>query len=242
MPERRSEPRPGAPDRRSFPRPPLWLNLAVLFLGIAGVLFARYHRERVSDRFENVIAEDARTPADVRKVKTELAEMDLTRDQLQRELEARLKHVAGLKSEGFYLSIDSKEQKFRFYYGDTILREGHVVAGESRKVQSRDGRTWTFVPLKGAFHVEGKAVGYDWQVPEWLYAMRGERVPQYRPVVSNGLGRYVLFLPHGYVIHTPPSEDSPLQGAKPGSFLVSESDLAPIWSRIERGRTMVYVY
>lgn len=242
MPERRSDSRPHAPERRSFPRPPLWLNLAVLLLGIAGVLFARFHRDRVSTRFADVIAEESSTPADVRKTKAELAEMDLTRDQLQRELEGRLKHLSGLESEEFYLSIDTKERMFRFYYGDRVLREGQVVVGESRKIERADGRTWTFLPLKGAFRVEGKAAGYDWQVPEWMYAMRGEPAPAHRPAIPNGLGRYVLFLPHGYVIHTQPSGDSPLQGPKPGSFLVSESDLTAIWSRIERGKTMVYIY
>src|SRR5262245_49259972 len=104
MPERRNEDRPGAPERRSFPRPPLWLNLLLPLLGIGGVLYARHHRAQVSKEFAAVIAEEARTPADVRKVKEELSEMDLTRDQLKKELEGRSKFVTSLKSEDFYLS------------------------------------------------------------------------------------------------------------------------------------------
>ena len=241
MPERRTHDRLGGPERRSFPRPPLWLNLLLLLLGIAGVAFARYHREKVSTRYVDVINEDARTPADVRQIKNELAEMDLTRDQLQKELDGRMKMMAGLKSEDFYLSIDTKARKFRFYYGNTILREGDVAIGES-KTLTAGGRTWTFVPVKGSFPVEGKVVGHDWEVPEWAYAMSGQPVPDSRPTIPNGLGKYVLFLPNGYVIHSPPSEDSPLKGAKPGSFMVQESDLAAIWSRIHKGKTQVYIY
>lgn len=241
MSDRRHGARPDSPDRRSFPRPPLWLNLLLLLLGIAAVLYARYHRETVSKRFAHVIAQEARTPDDLRKLKNELAEMDVSREQLERELQGRLELVSSLKSEEFYLSIDTEERKLRFYYGDKILRESPVTIGEHRTVKAGD-RTWTFVPLKGSFPVEAKVVGHEWQVPEWIYAMNGQPVPPQRPTIANGLGKYVVFLPNGYVIHTQPSEDSPLKGPKPGSFLVPEEDLRAIWPRIHRRKTQVYIY
>ena len=241
MPERRNEGRPGAADRRSFPRPPLWLNLLLLLLGIGGVLYARYHREQVSKQFAHVIAEEARTPADVRKLKEEVAEMDLSREQLRKELEGRMKMVAGLKSEEFYLSVDTKGRKLRFYYGDTVLREADLTLGETRTITTPQ-KSWTFVPVKGAFPVEAKIVGHAWRVPEWVYAMNNQPVPAERPVIENGLGKYVLFLPNGYVIHTQPSADSPLQTVKPGSYMVAEDALAAIWPRIHTGKTQVYIF
>jgi hypothetical protein len=241
MPERRHHGRPGASDRRSFPRPPLWLNLLLLLLGIGGVLYARYHRDQVSDRFAHVIAEEARTPADVRKLKENVAEMDLSREQLKKELEGRMKFAASLKSEEFYLSIDTKARKLRFYYGDTVLREADVVLGESRTFTT-PGKQWTFVPLKGAFPVEAKIVSPAWRVPEWAYLLNNQPIPAERPTIPNGLGKYVISLPNGYVIHTPPSADSPLKGAKPGSYMVTEDVLAAIWPRIHKGKTHVYIY
>jgi hypothetical protein len=207
--------------------------LLLLLVGIGGVFLVRQHRERVSKRFEHVIAAEERTPVDVSKIKHELSEMDLTREALQKELDGRLKLVTGLKSEDFYLSIDTAKRKFRFYYGDTVLREGDVQIGDSKTIE-HNGEKWTFVPLKGAFPVEGKAVDYAWQVPKWL-SPNGETIP-------GGLGKYVLFLPNGYVIHSPPPESSPLKGAKPGSFMVSEDDLRAIWERIQRGKTQVYIF
>lgn len=241
MPERRDSDRPNAPDRRSFPRPPLWLNLLLLILGIAGVLFARQHRDRVSRQFLHVINEEARTPADVRKLKQELAEMDLNRDQLQRELEGRAKFVASLKSENFYLSVDTKAKKLRFYYGDSMLRDADITIGEAKTI-SVPGKQWTFVPLKGSFPIDGKLVDHAWRVPEWVYAMKNEPIPAERPVIPNGLGKYVLTLPNGYVIHTQPSTESPLQGPKPGSFLVAEDVMRAIWPRITAGQTSVYIF
>jgi len=241
MPERRHHDRPDSSDRRSFPRPPLWLNLLLVLLGVGGILYARYHREQVSSRFAHVIAEEARTPADVKKLKEEVAEMDLSREQLRKELDGRARFLASLESENFYLSIDTKARKIRFYYGDTILREDDVQIGESRTVTSGD-KTWTFIPLKGAFPVEAKLVSYAWPVPDWVYAMRNEPVPAQKAVVPEGLGQYVIFLSNGYAIHTQPAAGSPLQGPKPGSYMVSEDMLRAIWPRVNKGRTQVYIY
>jgi hypothetical protein len=205
------------------------------------VLGARHHREVVSRTFAHVIAEEALTPADVRAAKEQLAEMDLTRGTLEKELEGRMKFVSSLKSENFYLSIDTRARKLRFLYGDTVLREADITIGESRNVATAD-KSWTFVPVKGAFTVDGKAVQHPWRIPEWLYAMRGEPVPAERPTIAGALGRYVLFIGNGYVIHSPPSADSPLQGAKPGSYMVPEDVLAAIWPRIQSGKTQVYIF
>ncbi len=241
MSDRRTHQRPDAPDRRSFPRPPLWLNLAILILGVAVLLYGRHHRRQVSTEFADVLTAQARTPADVKKVKEELAEMDLTRDALRRELDSRMKFVGSLKSENFYLSVDTADRKLRFYYGDTILREADLVIGESKTVKSGE-KSWTFIPLKGAFAIEAKLVNHAWRVPEWVYAMNGQPIPPERPSVPNGLGAYVLFLPDGYAIHTPPSEQSPLKGAKPGSYMVSEDFMRAVWPRIHSGKTQVYIY
>lgn len=241
MPERRSHNRPQASDRRSFPRPPLWLNLLLLLLGVGGVLFARYHREQVSEQFADVLTAEARTPADAKKLKEELAELDLTRGALERELASRMKFVNSLKSENFYLSVDTQRRKLRFYYGDTVLREAELAIGESKSVKSGD-KTWTFMPVKGAFAIEAKLVGHAWRIPEWVYAMNNQPVPPDRPAVPNGLGQYVLFLPDGYAIHTPPSAESPLKGPKPGSYMVPEDFMRAVWPRIHSGKTQVYIY
>lgn len=243
MSERRNleQPQGASRERRSFPRPPLWLNLLLLILGIGGILFARQHRDKVEKEFAHVINEEARTPADVRKLKNELSEMDLSREQLQRELEGRAKFVASLKSEDFYLSVDTKARKMRFYYGDRVLRDADISIGESRTI-SAPGKQWTFVPLKGSFPIEGKLVDHAWRVPEWAYVMNNQPIPAERPVIPNGLGKYVLTLPNGYVIHTPPSTESPLQGPKPGSVLVGEDVMRAIWPRITPGKTHVYIF
>lgn len=241
MSDRRTQDRPGAQDRRTFPRPPLWLNLVLLVAGIALLLFARFHRDRVSAQFADVIKTQQRTPADLKKMKEELAEMDLTKDQLQKELQSRTQLVGSLKSENFYLSIDTAERKLRFHYGDTVLRDDDVTIGPTKTIEA-GSKKWTFIPLKGAFPVEAKLVDYAWPVPDWVYVMNGQPIPAERRTVDKGLGRYVISLPNGYAIHTKPDEASPLKGAKPGSYMVSEDVMRAIWPRINPGKTQVYIY
>ena len=241
MSDRRHSDRPEGTDRRSFPRPPLWLNLLLIVLGAAGLLYARTQREQISKKFAHVIQQEQRTPEDVRRLKNELVETEVTRGTLQKELEGRMKLMTSLKSEDFHLSLDSRSRKIRFYYGDTVLREGDMVIGPEKKIEA-GGHTWTFVPLKGAFPIEAKLIDHPWHVPEWVYAMNGQPVPPERPTIPGGLGKYVLFLPNGYAIHTQPAEGSPLQGVKPGSYLVPDDFLRAIWPRIRAGKTQVYIY
>lgn len=242
MPERRKSQRPESADRRSFPRPPLWLNLLLLALGLAGMLFARFHRDQVESRYADVLKQEQRTTTDVKAMKEELAKMSLSRQELARELDGRMKFVQSLKSENFYLAVDTSAKKLRFYYGDQVLREGDITVGPQTTIQGPQGKTWTFVPVKGAFKIEGKVVDHSWKVPEWAYAMNKQPVPAQPELVNGGLGKYVIFLPNGYVIHSAPTGNSPLKGAKPGSFMASEEDLRAIWPRIHKDQTQVYIF
>lgn len=198
---------------------------------------------RVETEFSDVIKQQQRTPTNVKQMKEELAAMDLSRDALQKELQARMKFMASLKSEDFYLSVDTTAKKLRFYYGDSVLREADVVIGDPATVAMPDGNTFTFVPVKGAFPIQGKAVDHTWQIPEWVYVMNKQPVPATRPSIEGGLGKYVIFLPNGYVIHSRPVDDSPLKGAKPGSVMVPDDTvLQAIWPRLTAGKTPVYIY
>lgn len=181
------------------------------------------------------------TPVEVNEVRAELAEMDLTAEELRRELEARQQLIANLDSDEFYLAIDTEEKKLLFHYGDDVLREMDVQVGENLTVEGSDGQPWHFVPVKGAFEVEGKSYNPEWQAEEWVYLMNDQDVPETLPSIPTGLGRYVVHLPHDYIIHTEPAEESPLDGPKPGSFMVEQSDMRAIWPRITKGMK-IYIF
>lgn len=226
-------------ERRRSPRPPLWLNLLLLAVATGTFLFARQQRETIDDKTALLFKRSESSPAALDRMRDELAQMDLTREQLAKELDARTDYLSALQGSQFYISIDTAKRKMQFRLGRDVVRECDVAVGEQRTIKASDGRTWTFVPLKGGFTVIGKESDYNWTVPPWLDAMTGQ--PPQQQTVRNGLGKYVVVLRNNYVIHTPPPPDSPLQGPKPGSFLVPEADLAAIWPRIST-ETRVYIF
>lgn len=236
---------PDAPygrERRSFPRPPLWLNLLLLVIAAATFAYAKHQRDIIEDKSAILFRHNANSPAELNRMRDELSQMDLTQAQLNRELDGRMQYLQSLQSEQFYISIDTQRKKMQFRFGRAVVREADVQIGEAKTITSpSDKKTWTFLPLKGGFSVTGKEEGYAWAVPEWVYALRGQPAPAERAVVPNGLGRFVIFLPNSYVIQSPPPPDSPLQGPKPGSFMVPEADLAAIWPRITM-QTRVYIF
>jgi hypothetical protein len=239
--DRRNESRPESDDRRQLPRPPLWLNLALLFLALALGATAIGHKRFVDRKYAAVIEQQQVSPLEVNEVRDELAEMKLTETQLRHELVGRLEYVAQLDEEEFFIAIDTEEERMLFQYGDRVLREAPVRVGARQELESEEGDSWTFIPVKGAFRIVDKFYSPKWRVPEWVYVMNGEEIPETPPVIEAGLGRYVIELPHEYVIHSPPSESSPLKGPKPGSFMVDEEHLRAIWPRISKD-TRVYIF
>lgn len=241
MPERRKEKRADSADRRDIPRPPLWLNLLLLIIALATSLFARHQRRELDADFARVFNKTSAGPSELNQLKAELAEMDLTKEALDKELNSRLAYIESLKSRDFYLSIDTSQKKLYLNFGNDTVRDAAVQIGDPATVEGPNGKSWTFVPVKGAFNVVGKEVGLPWRVPAWVYLMNQQPVPGDLPTVENGLGKYVIFLPNDYVIHSPPAADSPLKGPKPGSFMVPEADLQAIWDRITT-ETRVYIF
>jgi len=232
--------RPQNIERRSFPRPPLWLNLTLLILAAATFAYAKHHRDTLDAKMGLLFKPPANaSPIELNRIREELSEMDLTRTQLAHELDARLQYAQSVNSAQFYIAVDTAKKKFYLRLGSDVVREADVVLGERKTIKSSDGKTWTFVPVKGAFTISDKDTDYEWRVPAWVYATNAHVE---KPLVENGLCKYVLILQDNYIIHSPPPDASPLHGtAKPGSIMVPEADLAAIWPRIGK-ETRVYIF
>jgi len=228
------------PERRSFPRPPLWLNLLLLIIAAATFAYARHQRDVIEEESAALFQHGENHPAELNKIRNDLAQMDLTQQQLAQELDARMQYLQTLQSEDFWISIDTTKKKMQFRLGKDVVREADVQVGDARTLTA-PGKKWTFYPLKGGFNVVGKDDDYKTPVAEWVYPLNEKPIPEARPAVHDWLGHYVIFLPDNYVIASPPPSESPLKGPKPGSFMVPEADLAAIWPRITTN-TRVYIF
>jgi hypothetical protein len=213
--------------------------MLLLIIAIATFAYAKHRRDTVVEKTGRLFQKND-SPQDLNRMRDELAQMDLNKQQLAKELDGRMQYLQTIQGEQFYISIDTAKRKFQFRLGKEVLREADVQIGEAKTLTS-SGKTWTFTPLKGGFNVTGKQADYESPVAEWVYALHGEPIPQERKVMKNWLGQYVIMLPDGYVIHSTPPSGSPLQGAKPGSFMVPAEDLAAIWPRVSR-ETRVYIF
>jgi hypothetical protein len=209
-------------------------------LAAATFVYAKHQHNAIDDKTAILFKRNDNSPAELNRIRDELARLDLTKEQLAKELEGRMAYLQSLQGREFYISVDTTRKKLQLRIGKEVAREADVQIGEAKTLSSRDGKTWTFYPLKGAFNVVGKDDDYQSAIPEWVYALHNQPAPEHRPAVHNWLGHYVIFLPNNYVIHSPP-ENSPLQGPKPGSLMVPEADLEAIWPRITK-ETRVYIF
>ena len=212
----------------------------VIVLALTSLGLVKYHRRRLDRHFDAIVRKQQSSSVDLAMMRSELATMNIARDALEQEVDKRVQLLGNLREQQFYIAIDTSRRKLRLHFGSTIVRECEVEVGPPREIES-DGTTWKFVAFKGAMNATGKVEDYSWIIPAWVYAMNGVAVPPLRPAVAGGLGKYIVTLPNGYVIHSPPVASSPLQGVKPASFLVSEADLRAIWPRVSSSMR-VYVY
>lgn len=227
-------------SRRKLPRPGSG-TLLLLFIVVAlGGAAAAVHRRALEREFSSRVTLSQATPFEIKRIRRELLDLDVDEKSLASALDARLKYLENTRRKEFYIAIDTHKREFSFHFADKVVRDAPVEVGPQKTIVSGK-KTWTFAPLTGAFSVTEKFENSGWKVPEWVYRMDGRTPPKELPTVSNGLGRYVIVLGNDYVIHSPPPPDSPLKGVKPGSFMMSEADLAAIWPRVGPA-TRVYVF
>ncbi|MDQ2870535.1 MAG: L,D-transpeptidase [Acidobacteriota bacterium] len=226
-----------APKR---PRPPWALSLGLLALAAALGFGATLQRRSLEREFAESVRRTAAVPADVKRLRQDLADSEADAKTLGAQLDSQLKYLESVKSEDFFIVLDTAKKRFRFQYGDRVVRESAAEPGPAKTIEEGK-RRWTFPALSGAFSIREKLQGADWAPPAWVYAMNRAPAPDPLPRIENGLGRYVIVLSGDAVIHSPPPANSPLKGVKPGSFLVPEKDLAAIWKRVGP-RTRVYVF
>lgn len=228
------------PKRRKFPRPSSRTLLVLFGFVVVGGIAAAVHRRVLDSEFETRVAQSRAAPFEIKRIRRELVEMEADEQSLANALDARLKYLESARKNQFYISIDTGRSEFSLHFADKVVRDAPVKIGPPRTFTAGK-KSWTFTPLSGAFSVTGKFENGGWRAPEWAYRMNGASPPKRLPTIANGLGRYVIHLGNDYVIHSAPSPESPLKGAKPGSFLVPEADLAAIWPRIGK-QTRVYVF
>lgn len=218
-------------SRKLF-RPSLLFNLCLLLFGVLLGAFAVLHRRALDARFGAVVAGSKAAPFEVQRIRRDLAALNLDEKALELELAARLASLDAQGLEEFHLDCDTKSRKLVFRFGELVVREAPLEVGPPRPIVSASGDRVPPTPLTGVFTVRQKMERPSWKPPAWLWAQAGLTVPSPLPSIPGALGRYVIVLTDDVVLHSPPPTDSPLKGARPGSLMAPERDLAAIWKRV----------
>jgi hypothetical protein len=222
-------------------RPPLAFGLGLLLFGVALGAAAIVHRRHLDARLQTLLLRSQTAPFEILRIRRDLAALSLDEQALERDLDARLAAVDAQQSSEFYLVLDTKAKKLALRFGDRIVRETPLEVGPPRPIRAASGEQFAPAPLSGAFTVRQKLERPAWKPPAWVWQEAGRPVPSPLPEIPGGLGRYVIMLTEDVVLHSPPPKESPLAGAKPGSFLAPEADLAAIWKRVGP-ETRVYIF
>jgi hypothetical protein len=166
-------PRLDRTPRPKLPRPSL-AACAALF-GLAAVLAggAVLHRRFLDERLVPLLTESEAAPFEIRRIRQDLTEQELDQKSLEAELKTRLDYARSQKSREFYVVLDTGRRRFAFKFGDKVLRDAPLDIGAPRVVHVKSGKSWTFVPVTGAFSVQEKLENAEWNIPGWRRTSSG---------------------------------------------------------------------
>ena len=154
------------------------------------------------------------------------------------------KKLAALQPRGFYVVVDSAENRLRLMRQDEVVREAIASAGTGAVlVDEATGRTWVFETPRGVRKVLSKKKDPCWRRPDWDYVENGEPLPTRSTdrIDCAALGKYALYLGDGYMIHGTLYERSLGMSVTHGCVRLGAADLEAIWKAAPVG-TKVYMY
>jgi len=160
------------------------------------------------------------------------------------ELKQVEKKLAALQPKGYYVVVDSAENRLRLMRHDEVVREAIASAGTGAVlVDESSGRTWVFETPRGVRKVLSKKKDPCWRRPDWDFVENGEPLPTRSAdrIDCAALGKYALYLGDGYMIHGTLYERSLGMSVTHGCVRLGATDLEEVWKAAPVG-TKVYMY
>jgi hypothetical protein len=210
--------------------------LAVLLLALAGLDAVIWRRRAVYD------AEIRRLRASMSGVERRRADEAIAAEdnrmrvavallRRQARVEPALHLVVAVDSSTMYLERDG-----------ALLRSMRIVVGPERTIGTPPD-TVRVAPPRGIRTIERILDANDaWEVPEWIYAERGDSIPTAR-AVPGALGPIAIVLDGGTIMYAQPA-NGPLGDSSfvlPGAVRAQAQDLSAIAPSLTPG-TRVYFY
>jgi hypothetical protein len=106
-----------------------------ILVGVVGAL-AAVHRKALERDFAARVTLSRATPDEIKRIRHELADLELNEKELANALDARLKYLAAAKRNEFYIAIDTKRHALSLHFADKTLGDAAVEVGAPRTIES----------------------------------------------------------------------------------------------------------
>lgn len=163
---------------------------------------------------------------------------------LTREIQRLSKKYASYTSGQSYIVINTTYNRFFLYNNKKLLREGSCSTGSYKRLQTAEGRSWTFKTPRGKFEIQGKRTNPSWHKPDWAFIEEGLPVPpkdsplRWEPYV---LGDYALDLGDSYMIHGTIYKRQLGMPVTHGCVRMNDEDLEAVFRTLNIG-SKVYIF
>jgi len=134
-----------------------------------------------------------------------IANDQVSTNDLLKNIEGLRKNLVSKTPKNAYLIINTSENKFQLWKGDTQIRKGLCSTGSYTILKKSDAdKQWVFKTPRGVFKIKRKTQSPVWVKPDWAFIEEGLPVPSPRDPSRYDdatLGDYSLSLGDGYMIH-----------------------------------------
>lgn len=162
----------------------------------------------------------------------------------QAEISKLEKDLNKLTPRSAYLVVNTTNNTFRLYRGNTIMREGVCSTGSYTLLTDGKEKKWYFQTPKGSLRIRHKTTNPVWKKPDWAFVEEGLPLPpaNHPSRIEYGtLGDYALGLGDGYLIHGTLYQRFLGMPVTHGCIRLGDDDLEAVFKTLQVG-SQVFIY
>ena len=151
--------------------------------------------------------------------------------------------VAPIKTQGKYIVISLSEHRLYLMEGERVLWSAIVGTGTGTRLEGA-GQKWDFSTPRGMFRIQRKEKDPVWNLPDWVFVERGEKIPPEdspkRKEVGM-LGTSALYMEEQIAIHGTNHPEKLGQAVSHGCIRMSNEMVRVLYHEVDPG-TPVLIY
>lgn len=163
---------------------------------------------------------------------------------LNRDVQRLSRKYTSYTSGQSYIVINTTYNRFSLYRNKKLIREGSCSTGSYKRLQTADGKSWTFKTPRGKFSIQNKRTNPYWHKPDWAFIEEGVPIPPKDSPLrweAGVLGDYAMDLGDSYMIHGTIYKRFLGMPVTHGCVRLNDEDLKAIFNTLNIG-SKVYIF